>query len=67
MSYCHRMNRDCTCGRLSVYDQSGRTRELPSALHCLTDNEVQGAATLVMNEWRRRFPSGEVGPARLTA
>lgn len=65
MSYCKRMNRPCTCGRLSLYDRTGRVREFENSANCLTDHEVLSATTLLMDEWRRRFSGSEVGPARL--
>jgi hypothetical protein len=58
------MNRPCTCGKLALYDRTGKIREFESGANCLTDHEVLSATTLLMDEWRRRFSSNEVGSSR---
>ncbi len=65
MSYCERMKRPCTCGQLSVYQRNGRIPDLDNGAGCLTDSEVRGAVTVLLEEWRRRFSNAEVGVARL--
>jgi hypothetical protein len=67
MSYCKRMNRPCTCGRLFIYNRKGIVEEPDNGANCLTDSEVQSATSLLLDEWRRRFNGNEVGPARLYA
>lgn len=66
MSYCNRMKRPCTCGKLSVYQRDGRVSDRDNGAACLTDSEVQGMATVLLAEWQRRFSDVEVA-ARLYA
>jgi len=67
MSYCNRMKRPCTCGKLSVYQRDGRVLDGDNGARCLTDSEVRGMATVLLDEWRRRFSDAEIGAARLYA
>jgi hypothetical protein len=67
MSYCKRMMRPCTCGKLSIYNRDGRIVELDNGANCLTDSEVRTATILLQEEWERRFKGAEVAPVRLYA
>jgi hypothetical protein len=53
------MKRICSCGALSVYDDTGRLRQESSGPACLTDNEVRGMLTVLLHEWRRRCGDAE--------
>lgn len=59
MTYCRKMKRTCSCGGLSVYDDTGRLRQERSGPACLTDNEVRGMLTVLLREWRRRCGDAE--------
>ena len=56
MAFCEKMNRPCTCGKLTIYDQTGRIQERNKGTGCLTDKEVRSFVALLMGEYRRRFP-----------
>jgi hypothetical protein len=60
MSYCEKMNRPCTCGKLVTYDRSGRVHEWTSGARCLTDTEVLSTMNFLTQEWRRRFNNSDV-------
>jgi hypothetical protein len=66
MPYCEKMNRPCTCGKLVVYDRSGRLKEWSGGASCLTDNEVRSTMAFLTQEWHRRFADANLAglPAR---
>ena len=55
MSYCQRMRRPCTCGRLLVYDRNGRLPEQDNVIACLTDSEVCSALAILSQELEGRL------------
>lgn len=67
MSYCKRMKRPCTCGKLSVYYRDGNLADLDGGVGCLTDNEVRSALTVLLEEFHRRFSDAKIGASRLHA
>lgn len=64
MGYCKRMKRDCSCGRLVTYDETGNVRETSGGTGCLTDSEVRSVLTVLLREWRRRCMEAELPASR---